>query len=474
MKKLIHIPALLLILAAFLFKPAYSQDTLRVSLEEAKNYAKVHSNDIKQNAYEVDRANLRVKQALAYLLPQVSGEASYTYYTKVPTNALPGSSFSGSLESTFGPLITNINALNNINGLPLYIPEVNNDDILFPLAQKNAFNAKVTMFQTLFNGSYLIGFNGAKMYLDLQKSENAVKDVDVLDNVTRAYYGTLIAKENVELVSKNIANLEKLLFETNEIYKSGFAEELDIDRLKLSLSNLRSQVDGLQAQYMLAETNLKFQMGYPVDSLIALTDNLDLIIGAITPAPDVAPDFSARKENKLMQIREDINEIKVKKEKFEYLPVLNAYAAMGSSAQRDQFTDIFQNKWQNFHYVGLQMLVPIWDNFARKRQWQQTEIDIKKIQLGKLQMQEGFKMQYTKAKIDFENAYRDMQNQKENISLANKIYTVAQKKYKEGVGSSLEMTNAETQYYIAQAQYLGAVYKALIARTDIENALGLQ
>jgi outer membrane protein TolC len=295
-----------------------------------------------------------------------------------------------------------------------------------------------------------------------------------MDNVARAYYGTLIAKDNVTLVSKNIANLEKLLFETNEIYKSGFAEELDVDRLRLSLSSLRSQVDGLQAQYMLAETNLKFQMGYPVDSVIVLTDKLETIISSITPLLNTAPDFSARKENKLMQVREDINEIKVKKEKFEYLPVLNAFAAIGSNAQRDQFTEVFQNKWQNYHYVGVQMVVPIWDNFARKRQWQQTEIDIKKIQLGKLQMQEGFKMQYAQAKIDFDNAYRDMQYQQENVALANKIYTVAQKKYKEGVGSSLEMTSAESQYYVAQAQYLGAVYKALIARTNIENALGLQ
>jgi outer membrane protein TolC len=412
---------------------AFSEDTLRVSLEEAKNYAKIHSNDIKQNAYEVDRANLQVKQALAYLLPQVNGEADYTYYTKVPVNALPGNSFSGSFVPILSPLITNINALNTVNGLPLYIPgEEVTGDILFPLAQRNAFAAKISLLQTLFNGSYLIGFSGAKMFIDLQKSENEVKNVNVIDNVVRAYYGTLVAKENVGLVSKNIANLEKLLFETEQIYKNGFAEELDVDRLKLSLANLKSQVNNLQAQYLLSETNLKFQMGYPVDSAIVLKDKLDDIIDAIIPPLEKTPNFSARKENKLMQIREDINQLKVKKEKYEYLPVLNGFAEIGSNAQRDKFTEVFQNKWQNYHYVGLQMLVPIWDNFARKRQWQQTEIDVKKIQLGKKQMEEGFKLQYTKARIGFDNAYSDMQDQKANVELANKIYTIAKKKYTEG------------------------------------------
>jgi outer membrane protein TolC len=447
---------------------------LFVTLEEAKNYAKLHSNDIKQNNYEVDRVNLRVKQALAMLLPQVTGEASYTYYTKVPMNAIPGNSFAGSMESTFGPLITNINILNVMNGLPPYIPEVSDGDILFPLAQKNAFNAKISMLQTLFNGSYLIGFSGAKKYIELQKSENDVKNTDVIDNVTRAYYATIIAKENSILVSKNIANLEQLLYETEQIYKNGFAEELDVDRLKLSLANLRTQVNNLEAQYLLSETNLKFQMGYPVDSTIVLKDSVSDIVNAIIPPLDTAPNFAARKEIKLMQIREDINKIKAKKEKYEYLPVLNGYAEIGSNAQRDKFADVFRNDWQNYHFVGVQMLVPIWDNFARKRQVQQTQIDIKKIQLGKEQMEEGFRLQYTKAKIDFENAYREMENQQKNVELANKIYTVSQKKYKEGVGSSLEMTNAETQYYIAQAQYLGAVYKVLIAKTDIDRSLGLQ
>ena len=175
-----------------------------------------------------------------------------------------------------------------------------------------------------------------------------------------------------------------------------------------------------------------------------------------------------------MNIEEDINKIKVKKEKFQYLPVLNGFAAIGSSGQRNKFAEVFQNKWQNFHYVGLQLQVTIWDNFAIKRQWQQTEIDIKKIKLGKIQMEEGFKMQYTKAKIDFDNAFRDVQIQKDNIALAQKIYGVAKKKYKEGVGSSLEMTQAEVQFYTTQAQYLGAVYKALMAKTDIDKSLGTE
>jgi outer membrane protein TolC len=328
--------------------------------------------------------------------------------------------------------------------------------------------------QTIFNGSYLVGFNGAKMYIDLQKTENEVKNINIIDNVIRAYYGTLVAKENIERVSKNIASLEKLLYETEQIYKSGFAEELDVDRLKLPLSNMRANVNNLKGQYLLAETNLKFQMGYPVDSVIVLTDDLDAMISAVIPPMETTPNFSARKENMLMQQRIEINKLKIKKEKYEYLPVLNGYAEIGSNQQRTKFADVWSQDWQNFHYVGLQIQVPIWDNLARKRQWQQTEIDLKKIELGKKQMEEGFKLQYTQAKIDFENSYREMQNQVDNIELANKIYTVAQKKYKEGVGSSLEMTNAQTQYYISEAQYLAAVYRVLMAKTDIEKALGLQ
>lgn len=452
---------------------AQNNDTLRVSLEEAKAYALLHSNDIKQNAFEVSRAKLIVQQATAALLPQISGEANYTYYTKIPTSNIPSSSFSGSFEPFITAIGQSISSVPGADLTPLLaLQNQQGGDVEFPLAQKNAFSGKISLFQTLFNGVYLIGLQGAKMFIDLTKAENDVKNVDVTDNVIRAYYGTLIAQENVRVVSENIDHLEKLLYETTQIYKQGFAEQLDVDRLTLSLSTLKSQIEGLKAQELLAETNLKFQIGYPVDKDIALTDDVHKIIDNIQPLLDSVPNFSARKEVRLMNIREDINQVKVKKEKYQYLPVLNGFAAIGSSAQRNKFADVFENKWQNFHYVGVQLQVPIWDNFAKKREWQQTQIDIEKIRLGKQQMQQGFELQYMKAKIDFENAFRDMQVQKDNVALALKIYEVAKKKYKEGVGSSLEMTQAETQYYINQAQYLGSVYKALIARTDIDKSLG--
>jgi outer membrane protein TolC len=454
-----------------------NNDSLRVTLEEAKAYAVLHSNDIKQNAFEVERARLIVKQATAALLPQVSGDASYTYYTKVPTNAIPANSFTTGLENTFIPIITEINSLrqaNDPNAPPFSLPPPQDGDILFPLGQRNSFAAKISLYQTLFNGVYLIGLQGAKMFIELTKAQNDVKNVDVGDNVTRAYYGALISRENVRIISENIANLERLLYETTQIYKQGFAEQLDVDRLTLSLATLRSQVDGLKAQAVLAETNLKFQMGYPVDKQIALNDKLDNIVAKMNPLVDSTPEFNARKEVHLMDIQENINKIKVKKEKYQYLPTVMGFAALGSTGQRDKFSEVFANKWQNYHYVGLQVHVTIWDNFAIKRQYQQTQIDIEKIKLGKIQMQEGFRLQYQKAKIDFESAYRDVQVQKDNVALAQKIYDVAQKKYKEGVGSSLEMTQAEVQYYTTQAQYLGSVYKALIAKTDIQKSLGTE
>src|SRR4051812_34625689 len=115
---------------SYTFSFSQSGDTLRVTLEQAKAYAKLHSSDMKQNALEVDRAKLIVKQAVAALLPQVSGDASYTYYTKVPTNAIPANTFSSGLDNTFGPLIAQINQLNSANGLPPYVPvQAGSDDI---------------------------------------------------------------------------------------------------------------------------------------------------------------------------------------------------------------------------------------------------------------------------------------------------------------------------------------------------------
>lgn len=422
-----------------------AQEANSFTLEEAKIFAIQNSKDLSLKQIEVNQAKLKVKESLSYLLPQVNGELTFTHYGKLNSTIIPAGTF----------------------GIP--------DEQVIQFGMPNNVNVAINASQPIFNGVFLVGFKAADIFVKMTEQEKAVKAEDIKDLISRSYFNVLIARESETIVSKNIKNLEILLQNTQLLYKNGLAEEIDVDRLNLSLANLKTQVNTLENNIQLTEVVLKFQMGYPLNENIVLSQNLsDFIDSTNTLYPDSAS-FDARTELQLMDLREQVNIANIKRMKFANLPSLTAFSSLGSSAQREKFSFFnfgSQYNWFNSRYFGVQLNVPIWDSFGRKSKVNSAKEDLQRIKIGREQLQESFKLTYSKARLDYANAINEYNNTNRNMQLAEKIYKVAQLKYKEGVGSSLELTNAEQQLYTTQATLINAMYKILIAKTDINKALG--
>ena len=270
-------------------------------------------------------------------------------------------------------------------------------------------------------------------------------------------------------------NLEELLQQTQLLYKNGLVEEIDVDRLTLSLANLKTQVNTLDNNIQLTEVVLKFQMGYPLEDDIILSQSLSAFVDSTTILYPESGNFETRTELQLMDLREQVNISNIKRMKYANLPSITAFSSLGSSAQREKFSFFnFSNQynWFNSRYFGVQLNVPIWDSFGRRAKVNSAKEDLQRIKIGREQLKESFKLTYSKARLDYANAINEYNNTNRNMQLAEKIYKVAQLKYKEGVGSSLELTNAEQQLYTTQATLINSMYKILIAKTDINKALG--
>lgn len=424
---------------------ASAQEVNTFTLDEAKSYALKHSKDIALKQVEVNQANLRVKESLSYLLPQVNGDLTFTHYGKLNATIIPA--------GTFG------------------IPE----DQIVQFGLPNNIQTSINASQAVFNGVFLVGLKAADIFVKMTEQEKVVKEEELKDMIARSYYNVLVARESKAIVEKNIKNLQSLYDNTLLLFKNGLAEEIDVDRLSLSLANLKTQINTLENNVALTEVVLKFQMGYPIEKDIQLTQTLaDFVNSEMEVYPEEG-NFDNRSELHLMNLREEVNIANIKRMKFMNLPSLTAYGSLASSAQRDKFSffkfgDAYP--WFNVRYFGVQLNVPIWDSFGRRSKVLSAKEDLQRIRLGREQLQESFKLSYAKARLDYINAMNEYNNTLRNLELAEKIYKVAQLKYKEGVGSSLEMTNAEQQLYTTQATLINATYKILIAKTDIDKALG--
>ena len=144
----------------------------------------------------------------------------------------------------------------------------------FAFGLQYAGSTSASVSQILFDGSYLIGLKAAKVYTELAKKQTQQAEIDVVEQVSKAYYSTLVARSRLSLLARNVQRLDTVLFQTNQTFKAGFAEKLDVDRLRVQLNNLKVEQQKAQRLTELSLALLKFQMGLPQQQTVQLTDSL--------------------------------------------------------------------------------------------------------------------------------------------------------------------------------------------------------
>lgn len=334
-------------------------------------------------------------------------------------------------------------------------------------------NASVTASQLVFDGSYLIGLKAAKTYTELSRKTTQQDEIEVAEQVSKAYYGVLVNRERMVLLNQNLTRLDTLLNQTRIMFENGLAEKLDVDRLRVSRNNLHVERQKTERLLELSEGLLKFQIGLPQSQTIVLTDKLSEIKDDIAQIIPADFDYSTRIEYSLLETQRDLANLDLRNIRSGYLPKLYANARYGYNTAGNEFGDITESsRWLNFGYVGAQLQVPIFDGLRRHYQIQQAKARLESTRLGFDALRQGIDLELKQASTDLSNALDMIESQRENLELAEEIARVSKIKFQEGVGSNLEVTTAETELRQAQTNYYAALYDALIAKVDLEKATG--
>jgi outer membrane protein TolC len=333
----------------------------------------------------------------------------------------------------------------------------------------------VTFNTLLFDFSFFQGLKAQEMFRELVVKELDVTEYQVRSTVTRAYMAVLISRRTVALIENNLSNVERLLTETSALYENGFSEKLDVDRLVLSRNNLLVELEKAKRSIDITENILKFQMGFPASEDIELTDTFDeladqfVVAGADLTSPI---DFSARPEYRALSLAKEINEVNQKVIKAGYMPSFNAKAGYQQQLQRNQLTNSNEAGWFPASYLGVSMKMPIFDGLERKAKLDRAKISTDQAAIRLADFQNSMIVEVENARISYVNAIETVYSRRDAMDLAQSIYNTTQIKYKEGVGSSVELTQAESELYTSQSNYINALYDLLVAKTDLDIALG--
>lgn len=428
---------------------SYAQDARTVnnfSLQECIDYAIDHNETYLNSNLEAEAQKTFVGEVLADGLPQINGSINVTDNFRVPTMFIPGS-FLGDTLHEFVP----VHFQTRYNG-----------------------GASVTLSQLVLDGSYLLGVKAAKTYTELSAKDAIKSKIDLIANVSKAYYSVLVNKEGLSLLKVNFASIDSLLHDTELLYQNGFAEKIDVNRIKVQYNNLKTEAEnterGLIASYLL----LKFQLGMPDNEDLILTDNLSDIDFTVDENLDANFQYGDRIEYSTMNTSMELAHMDLKNTKLQYLPKLDAFATLGASAGTGSWGELVKvnSNWYKYGMYGFSLSVPIFDGFRKSNQMQKRRIIIQQRENSKRQLEKAISTEIDQTKIALTNNINSMNTQKENMELAKEVFEVTRSKYQQGVGTNLEVVEAETSYKSSQTNYYNALYQALIAKINYQKALG--
>ncbi|SEL08367.1 Outer membrane protein TolC [Chitinophaga rupis] len=423
-----------------------SQGPLQLSAKQAVDYALANQTTIKNARLDELIQLAKNKEVSGLALPTITANGAYSYSPVLQKSQIDLHNFDPSA------------------------PEGTYQAVAFGLTHNMTGDVKLN--QTLFDPSVLVALQARKTLEELVARNVQKSEVDVKVAVYKAYYNVLSANKALTILKGNIATLDKTLSDTRETYKNGLAEKLDVDRLTVQMANLSTEITKLRNLIEVGTAALKFQMGMPMAQAIELTDTLSTeAIAAQTVNVD-GFNYDQRIEYQVLQSQKRANEYDLKRYKMKGLPTLSFNASAGSLRGSSQF-DYFKNPtWYGYSTLGLNLSVPIFAGFQRKRQVDQAFLALKKTEQNVENLKLSIDLEQSQSASTFRNNLLTLQSQEQNMQLAQEVYTTTQIKYREGVGSSLEMSTAENDLLTAQKNYFDALYNTIVAKIDYMKAYG--
>lgn len=416
----------------------YAQDNSiqKFSLQDALDHALFHNNEAQNSKSDVRLAELQKWQTTSTGLPQISANISYNNWIQQQISLIPAEFFGGNMgdfaEVAFGT--------------------------------KQTMNGTLTLSQKVFDGSYLVGLQAAKVYLEISKNAQEKTYTELRKAVTNAYGNVLLTEENIKILQANILVIEKNIADLQKVYENGMTEEENIEQLQLTRSGLISMRNYNLILKDLAYDMFNLTVGLNINTPVMLTDTLENLI---TTSSLKTPGISENSAENTIDFKIALNDLRSKElllklEKSKALPTINAFINGTYSGNSDRFDFLERSqKWFGASLFGVNISIPIFSALGRSASTQKAKINLERSERNLKNLEQQIEVQIKSAQNDLEFAKQDLKNKKQGLDLAKRIEQKNQIKFFEGLASSFELSQAQTQLYTAQQQYIQAMLYVL-------------
>jgi outer membrane protein len=444
---------------------AFAQQKNEFTVKQAVEYATKNATQVKNALLDVKVQQQVNRQITAAAYPQVSGSLGANHFPNIAVQSLPN--FIS--PATYQVLIDE--GVKNGSGGNISFPAGGFGNIAAQFGTPWTASGGIDISQLLFDGQVFVGLKARSAVLDFYVKTAEVTQEQIKANVMKIYYQLVVGQSQLASLDANIERFEKLLKDTKEIYKNGFAEKLDVDKVQVQLNNIKTEKEKIVNIITSGNSGLKFLLGMPQKEELVLTDTLstealkDNILNENY-------DYKDRKEIQLLTVAEKLGNYNVRRYKLSKLPTAAAFGSYSKNAQRNKFDFFGKGDWFTTSLIGVKISVPIFDGNRKNALIQQSRYELQKTQNNIEQLKQSVDYDVAQSRIKMTSALITMDNQKQNITLAENVYNTTKKKYEQGLGSNQEIYNAQTELKVAQTNYYSSLYDAISAKIDWLKAVG--
>jgi outer membrane protein TolC len=421
-----------LILSIMLISNVSGQEPMTLDLKSAREYALNYNRTIKSSGLAVDKSQELLWSTIAAGLPQINASTDYT-------NAM-GAKIKIQFDENMPP--TEI-----------------------PIKPSSNFNLQLG--QLLFNGSYLVGIQTAKLAQKLSEKNLEKTEQEVVSQVTQSYYLILVSEESLQILNNNKENLHAIYKKTEPLVKVGIIEKIELDQLSVQVNSLDNSLKAAERQLEMAKNLLRVQLGVTAETELKLTEKLSDFITAhlsddakLTFTPKQNVDFQ------LLEVQEELTEKQINMQKAAYLPTVTGYYNFTKKILKPAFD------MAPAHMAGLQMNIPVFSSGERRSKVRQAKIELETTKNNKALAEEQLNIQFKQLQFYLNSATESYETQKKNIEVSREVYQNLKRKYEQGMISSLELTTADSNYLKAESDYLMAVLEVLQAKNELNTLTG--
>jgi len=465
MKKII----LLCLSTSFFLVTNAQEKTIKISLQEAINFALENSYNAKAAKNDIKAAKEIVWETTAIGLPQINAKIDYQNFLKQPVSLLPAAAFDNresvvqTVEDFFG-----IDRESSPNPPDGFIPVV--------FGTKQNMNASVTLTQLLFDGSYLVGLQASRTFLKISKQANEKTALLTREAVINAYGNVLVTENSISTLESNIKILQKNYDDAKKIYENGFNEEEDVEQLEITLGNLKSQLNNVKRMKGIGYQMLNISLGSPINTKLILTDSLDGLVENNINLELIGSkfNFTDHIDFKISENDRESKRLMMKLEQSKALPSLSAFVNYGNQAFSDSFSFFKSDQqWFGSSLLGVSLNVPIFSSFSRKAKTAQAKIALENSDIRLEETKQRLSLLAEKAKSEYQLSIENYNTAKKNVGLAGRIEKKQRIKFFEGLSSSFDLLQAQNQLYNQQQNYIQSMLDVIARKATLENALNL-